>query len=154
MKKILSAILVLLFIAACFVSCAEKEPVHNGSGTKKAELTTVEIANETEPEETKEPTKAEIAQTFLDKIPNVKYNREFNVLCMQGVGNSEKEIFVEKTAAHFQAVGRIVFNVGNGGGNGFLSIKSGSGKHQCKKSQAKKHPNKNKNYLFAQNKQP
>ena len=98
MKKILSAILVLLFIAACFVSCAEKEPVHNGSGTKKAELTTVEIANETEPEETKEPTKAEIAQTFLDKIPNVKYNREFNVLCMQGVGNSEKEVWVENAS--------------------------------------------------------
>ena len=98
MKKILSAILVLLFIAACFVSCAEKEPVQDGSGTKKAELTTVEIANETEPEETKEPTKAEIAQTFLDKIPNVNYNREFNVLCMQGVGNSEKEVWVENAS--------------------------------------------------------
>ena len=95
MKKLLCIALVLIFIAACFAACTGKD--QNPTGGKTNENNT-DNGTLNGPAETKELTHADIAQPYLDKLPTTKYNRVFNVLCMQGVGNSEKEIFVENAS--------------------------------------------------------
>ena len=99
MKKLFCILLAALFVLGMFVSCAEQKP--GADTTKASDVTTAPggdatTAPETEPETL---TKPEIAQQFLDKLPKANYNREFNVLCMAGVGNSEKEIWAEDASS-------------------------------------------------------
>ena len=95
MKKTLCIFFVVLFVFGAFASCAENPAETNEVTTKQGEKT----ETETEATVTSEPTKADIAQSFLDKLPQTKYNREFNILCMAGVGNSEKEIWAEEASS-------------------------------------------------------
>lgn len=90
MKKPFCIFLSLLFIVGCFTACAEgKDPATTtGSGN---ETTTSEDSQPAD----EELTNADKAKPYLDAIPDADYKREFNVLCMAGVGNSEKEIWAE-----------------------------------------------------------
>lgn len=85
MKKIICVFICFLFIVLEFASCA---PV--SGDVAKEDDTTSEVNTDN-----KEISKAETAKPYLDALPQVKYNRTFNVLCMSNVGNSEKEIWVE-----------------------------------------------------------
>ncbi|MBQ1847200.1 MAG: extracellular solute-binding protein [Clostridia bacterium] len=99
MKRIICSILVLLFIFACFAACSEKDPNTGGkTDTKKVDQQTNTPTTTVEPAETKELTNEEVAAPYLESLGDTKYNRDFNILCMQGVGNSEKEIWVENAS--------------------------------------------------------
>ena len=99
MKRIICSILVLLFVFACFAACSEKDPNTGGkTDTKKVDQQTNTPTTTVEPAETKELTNEEVAAPYLESLGDTKYNRDFNILCMQGVGNSEKEIWVENAS--------------------------------------------------------
>ena len=102
MKKTLCILLSLLFIAGTFVACTEK-PVETTPATE------AETATETEEvTEEAEKTNADVAREYLAKLPQTNYNRTFNVLCMAGVGNSEKEIWAEEASS--EPIQDAVFN--------------------------------------------
>ncbi|MBO4423540.1 MAG: carbohydrate ABC transporter substrate-binding protein [Clostridia bacterium] len=105
MKKLLCTVLVLLFVLGAFASCA----VENGPKDTQTNgpETTGDTATETEvpPEEL---TNLDKAKPYLDKLPQTNYKRTFNVLCMAGIGNSEKEIWAEQASS--EAIEDAVFN--------------------------------------------
>lgn len=102
MKKALCILFVLLFVAGALASC--KEPAADTAEVTETE-TTEDTAEVTEPAE---KTNADIAKEYLDKLPQENYNRTFNVLCMAGVGNSEKEIWAEEASS--EPIQDAVFN--------------------------------------------
>lgn len=89
MKKTICIFLSLLFVICCLSACAENNGPKEES---KDEGQTTDVI-------TDEPTKADIADEFLSKIPDANYKRTFNVLVMAGVGNSEKEIYAEDASS-------------------------------------------------------
>ncbi len=95
MKKLLCIFLTLLFVVGVFASCAPT-PAANTDTSKNTEEQTTEAVTTEVPEE--ELSNEEIAKRYLDALPQAKYNREFNILCMAGVGNSEKEIWAEEAS--------------------------------------------------------
>ena len=95
MKKLLCIFLTLLFVVGVFASCATT-PSANTDTSKNTEEQTTEAVTTEVPEE--ELSNEEIAKRYLDALPQAKYNREFNILCMAGVGNSEKEIWAEEAS--------------------------------------------------------
>ena len=95
MKKLLCVILTLLFLAGAFASCSNPQPGADTTAPAKTDEA-VTTAAETEPEEL---SNADIAKPFLDALPQEKYDREFNILCMSNVGNSEKEIWAEEASS-------------------------------------------------------
>ncbi|MBQ7698713.1 MAG: carbohydrate ABC transporter substrate-binding protein [Clostridia bacterium] len=103
MKKALCILFVLLFVAGAFASCTEVN--EDTAATVTEADTTAETAATTEEAEL---TNADIAKEYLDKLPQTKYNRTFNVLCMAGVGNSEKEIWAEEASS--EPIQDAVFN--------------------------------------------
>ena len=96
MKKLLCIFLSLLFVVGVFTACAETNPV-NTDTQKTTEADTTEAVTTEVPEE--ELSNEEVAKKYLDRLPQAKYDREFNILCMAGVGNSEKEIWVEEASS-------------------------------------------------------
>lgn len=92
MKKALCVLFVILFVLGALASCTGK-PADTAAVTEGE--TTVEAVTTGE----EEKTNADIAKEYLDKLPQTKYNREFNILCMANVGNSEKEIWAEEASS-------------------------------------------------------
>ena len=103
MKKALCILLLLLFTVGAFASCTQ--PTEQTTTEATEAETTAESAEVTEEAE---KTNADIAKEYLDKLPQTNYNRTFNVLCMLGVGNSEKEIWAEEASS--EPIQDAVFN--------------------------------------------
>lgn len=93
MKKLFCILLSLLFIVGCLTACAE-----GGKADTTADGKNTAASSDTAEETQTELSNADKAKPFLDKIQDADYKRTFNVLCMAGVGNSEKEIWAEEAS--------------------------------------------------------
>ena len=88
MKRVLVFLLAMLMVLATLSACAEPTETEETVGESAEETATV----------TEEESEFDFAHAreMLDKLPTSNLNRTFNVLTMQGVGNSQTEIWVEE----------------------------------------------------------